>query len=131
MATDETLLRKLDALQELLAMMEDRDKIQRRQNMYGFYIDNRMWAEGIYENDYVKEDSAWKIERLWWVPTFYTQMDGFDKAVFQAGPECTDFPPDAQSQPQEPALGRSFPSFHYRHPFTGEDVPAPIANQQG
>jgi hypothetical protein len=218
MASNETLLRKIDALQERLALMEDRDAIQRLQNIYGFYIDNRMWAEmaelfvetgasmeigrrgnyigkdrihrflldvlgggrwgllkdeiinhiqmqmvltvaedrqsakarcraivqgnsppgsgkmlwaeGIYENEYVKEDGAWKIKRLWWVPTFYTQMDGFDTAVFQTGPESAAFPPDARSQPQEPALGRSFPPFHYRHPFTGCEVPIPLAAEQ-
>jgi SnoaL-like domain len=215
MANDETLLRKIEDLQERLALMEDRDEIQRLQNMYGFYIDNRMWAEmaalfaedgasmeigrrgnyvgkdrihrflhdvlgagrwgllkdeiinhiqmqmvltvaddrqsakarcraivqgnsppgsgkmlwaeGVYENEYVTEDGAWKIKRLWWVPTFYTQMEGFDTAVFQTGPESTEFPPDVPSQPQEPGLGRSFLPFHYRHPFTGSEVPVPVA----
>jgi len=68
MADNEELLRRVDALQERLSLMEDRDAIQRLQNMYGFYIDNRMWAEmaGLFaENDYVKEDGAWKIKRLW------------------------------------------------------------------
>jgi SnoaL-like domain len=218
MASNEALLRKIDALQERLALMEDRDTIQRLQNIYGFYIDNRMWAEmaelfvetgasmeigrrgnyigkdrihrflldvlgggrwgllkdefinhiqmqmvltvaddrqsakarcraivqgnsppgsgkmlwaeGIYENEYVKEDGAWKIKRLWWVPTFYTQMDGFDTAVFQTGPESAAFPPDARSQPQEPELGRSFPPFHYRHPFTDREMPLPLAEEQ-
>ena len=45
MADNEDLLRRVDALQERLSLMEDRDAIQRLQNMYGFYIDNRMWTE--------------------------------------------------------------------------------------
>jgi SnoaL-like domain len=97
---------------ERLALMEDRDAIQRLQNMYGFYIDNRMWGE------MAELPSARCAGR--WVPTFYTQMEDFDKAVFQTGPESTDFPPDAPSQPQEPALGRSFPPFH-------SGIPSPIS----
>ena len=86
-----------------------------------------MWAEGVYENEYVKEDGAWKIERLWWVPTFYFNVPGFDSAVFQTGPESQTFPPDRPSAPQDAALGRSFPPFHYRHPLTGREVPSPSA----
>lgn len=219
MADENMLVRRVAELEERLALMEDRDAIQRLQNMYGFYIDNRMWpelaelfaedgasieigrrgnyigkeriyrfledvlgggrwgllkdeiinhiqlqmvltladdrqsakarcraivqgnsppgsgkmlwSEGLYENEYVKEDGAWKIKRLWWVPTFYTLMDGFDQAVFQTAPESADFPPDEPSQPQDEALGRAFPPFHYRHPFTGLEVPSPSAKQKG
>jgi hypothetical protein len=219
MADEFALLRRIDALEERLALMEDRDEIQRLQNMYGYYIDNRLWreladlfadegasmeigqrgdyigkerihrflvdvlgggrtgllqheiinhiqlqmvltvaddgqsakarcraivqgnsppgsgkmlwAEGIYENEYIKEDGAWKIRRLWWVPTFYTLMDGFDKAVFQSAPASTEYPPDGPSFPSDDALGRSFPPFHYRHPFTGREVSSPSARQEG
>jgi SnoaL-like domain len=93
-------------------------------------IERVAWAEGTYENEYVKEDGAWKIKRLWWVPTFYTQIDGFDTAVFQTGPESTAFLPDAPSKAQELAPGRSFPLFHDRHPFTGRDVPITMSAEQ-
>jgi hypothetical protein len=217
-ADQDALSRRIAELEERLSMMEDRDAIQRLQNIYGFYIDNRMWreladlfaengasieigrrgnyigkeriyhflrdvlgggrwgllkneiinhiqlqmvlsvaddrqsakgrcraivqgnsppgtgkmlwAEGLYENQYVKEGGAWKIGRLWWVPTFYTLMDGFDQAVFQSAPESADFPPDAPSAPSDEALGRSFPPFHYDHPFSGRAVPAPSAKQE-
>lgn len=219
MSDTKALLRKMGELEDRLALVEDREAIQRLQNVYGYYIDNRMWpeladlfcdedasieigrrgryigkerihrflldvlgggrwgllkdeiinhiqlqmvltladdrqsakarcraivqgnsppgsgkmlwAEGLYENEYVKESGAWKIRRLWWVPTFYTLMDGFDQAVFQTAPESGAFPPDAPSRPQEPALGRSFPPFHYRHPITGRDVALPLAGQAG
>ncbi|HSI56156.1 MAG TPA: nuclear transport factor 2 family protein [Ideonella sp.] len=86
---------------------------------------NMLWAEGVYENEYVKEAGRWKIRRIWWVPTFYVEIPGFDNAVFQSGPASESFPPDQASAPQDEALGRSFVPFHYRHPFTGASVPSP------
>jgi hypothetical protein len=218
MADEFALHRRIGELEERLALMEDRDAIQRLQNIYGYYIDNRMWreladlfadenpsieigqrgnyigkdriyhflrdvlgggrwgllkheiinhiqlqmvltvaedrqsakarcraivqgnsppgsgkmlwAEGVYENEYAKEGGAWKIKRLWWVPTFYTLMDGFDKAVFQTAPASTEFPPDKPSFLSDEALGRSFPPFHYSHPFTGREVPSPSVKQE-
>jgi hypothetical protein len=87
--------------------------------------DKLLWAEGIYENEYVKEDGRWKIRHLGWVPTFYAEMPGFDSAVFQSGPPSEAFPPDQPSAPADAALGRSFLPFHYRHPFTGATVRSP------
>lgn len=40
---DNVLVDKIQILERRLARMEDRDSIQRLQNMYGYYIDNRMW----------------------------------------------------------------------------------------
>lgn len=88
-----------------------------------------LMAEGLYENTYVKEGGVWKIQRLWWIPTYYFMVDGFDKAVFDSGPEDADFPPDTPSAPIDEALGRRFPPFHYHHPFTGETAPAPSARK--
>jgi hypothetical protein len=213
MTTIEELQRRLQTLEARLARSEDRQEIERLQYMYGFYIDNRLWAEmadlfcahepsieigrrgryvgkarvlrflvevlgggrsgllknevinhlqlqpvitlaedgrsarmrsravvqgnsppgsskmlwaeGIYENEYVKEDGHWKIKHLGWVPTFYVEMPGFDSAVFQSGPASDAFPPDQSSAPVDEALGRSFLPFHYRHPFTGAQVSSP------
>lgn len=88
-------------------------------------------AEGLYENTYVKEDDVWKIQRIWWVPTYYFQVAGFDGAVFDSGPESTDFPPDRPSPPRDEALGRRFPPFHYSHPFTGAATPSPSTRKEG
>ncbi len=89
--------------------------------------DKMLWAEGVYENEYVKEGGHWKIKHLGWVPTFYVELPGFDRAVFQSAPPSEAFPPDQASAPQDEALGRSFLPFHYRHPFTGASVPAPTS----
>jgi hypothetical protein len=89
-----------------------------------------LWAEGLYENDYVKEGGAWKIKRIWWVPNFYFQVPGFDSAVYQTGPVSEEFPPDRPSVPGDAALGRGFPPFHYPHPVTGEALPTSPASKR-
>ncbi len=84
-----------------------------------------LFAEGLYENTYVKQADGWRIQRLWWVPTYYFQIAGFDHAVFDSGPESADYPPDRPSVAKDEALGRRFPGFHYAHPVTGEEVGGP------
>lgn len=91
--------------------------------------DTMLWAEGVYENEYVKEGGHWKIRHLGWVPTFYVELPGFDGAVFQSAPPSEAFPPDRASAPPDDVLGRSFLPFHYRHPFTGAWVPSPTGGR--
>jgi hypothetical protein len=86
-------------------------------------------AEGVYENVYVREDDVWKIKRLWWVPTYYFEVAGFDAAVFDSGPPSADFPPDDPSFPRDNVLGRRFAPFHYDHPMTGATVPSPSSRE--
>lgn len=85
-----------------------------------------LWAEGVYENTYVKEDvngqGVWKIARLCWVPTFYVQHPGYESVAFASGPPSETVPPQQPSMPPIDALGRAFIPFHYRHPITGEEV---------
>ncbi len=218
MAQTQTLEARIQQLEHALGLVQDQQEIERLQNQYGFYLDNRMWteaadlfcdeapsieigqrgnyvgkirvtrflrevlgggrwgllrdeiinhiqlqmvitvdpgrttarmrsralvqgnsppgsgkmllAEGLYENEYVKVDGRWRIKRLWWVPTYYFQVAGFDAAVFDSGPPSTEFPPDAPSGPRNEALGRRFPPFHYAHPFTGARTPAPSSQQE-
>lgn len=84
-----------------------------------------LFAEGLYENTYVKQAGEWRIQRLWWVPTYYFQIAGFDHAVFDSGPPSAQFPPDRPSVPVDEALGRRFPGFHYAHPVTGQQTGGP------
>lgn len=89
-----------------------------------------MLAEGLYENAYVKEDGRWKIKSIWWVPTYYFEVAGFEHAAFDSGPESEEFPPDRPSAPRDEALGRRFPPFHYVHPFTGALTPSPSFDKE-
>ena len=81
-----------------------------------------LWAEGVYENTYVKENGVWKISLLWWVPTFYVSHPGYESVSFASGPPSDTMPPHAPSVAPIEALGRAFVPFHYRHPITGEEV---------
>ena len=68
---------------------------------------------------YVRVQGTWLIQRLWWVPTFYFNVPGFDQAVFESGPVSDAMPPDGAARAKDEALGRIFPPFHYPHPVTG------------
>jgi hypothetical protein len=81
---------------------------------------------GIYENDYVKEDGKWKIQRIKWSLIFNAPP-----AVGWVKPERIaalnpsdppDFPepdvPPTGFEPQYPS-GYVFP-FHFKHPVTGK-----------
>ena len=214
MPNEKALTGRIDALEDRLARLEDEREIARVQNIYGFYLDNRMWreiadlftedgeieigrrggyrgrarvhrfleevlgqgrwglareeiinhiqlqmvitvsadrrtakmrsraliqgnsppgqsrmllAEGLYENDYVRLDGRWMIQHLWWAPTFYFTVPGFETAVFESGPVSEAFAPDTPPRDKHPQLGRDFPPFHYVHPFTGEPAPIPAS----
>ncbi len=86
-----------------------------------------MQAEGLYENEYVRQDGVWRISRLWWVPTFYFNVPGFDTAVFESGPVSESFPPDTPPRGKDERLGRDFPPFHYAHAMTGRPVRIPAS----
>lgn len=214
MADAAALEQRIEDLERRLAVVEDEREIERIQNMYGFYLDNRMWreiadlfdedgeieigrrggyrgrervhrfleevlgqgrwgldrqeiinhiqlqmvitvapdrrtarmrsraliqgnsppgqsammqAEGLYENEYVRRGGAWRIARLWWAPTFYFNVPGFETAVFESGPASEAFPPDTPPREKNEHLGRDFPPFHYAHPLTGEPARLPIS----
>lgn len=215
MARSQALIDRIDKLEHRLARLEDEREVARLQNIYGYYLDNRMWgeiaalfaedgeieigrrggyrgrervhrfleqvlgqgrwgllreevinhiqlqmvitvaadrhsakmrsraliqgnlppgqarmllAEGLYENDYVRTDGRWLIQRLWWVPTFYFTVPGFETAVFESAAPSADFAPDTRPREPLPALGRDFPPFHYAHPFTAQTAPTPASS---
>jgi len=85
-----------------------------------------LYAEGIYENTYVKEDGIWKIAVLFWVPTYYVSHK-FEYMWFSSSPASAEFPPQREPTPPMDALGRQFMPFHYQHPITGASVTPIVA----
>lgn len=83
-------------------------------------------ADGIYENEYVREGGQWKILGITVTMTFYTALER-DKVWFPSAPPSTEMPPDAPSQPVVEALGRQFNAFHFSHPVLGYPLATPAS----
>lgn len=83
------------------------------------------WGDGIYENEYVKEDGVWKISKLHYFPNFVAPYKG-GWAVLkpvtgdwksQVGKELpADLPPTVVYKPFPDVF---VPPFHYKNPVTG------------
>jgi hypothetical protein len=83
-------------------------------------------ADGIYENEYVREGGKWKILGIRVAMTFYAAVQR-ERVWFPTAPPSTLLPPDAPSQPVVPELGRQFNAWHFRHPVTGHELAIPAS----
>ena len=72
-----------------------------------------IWAEGVYENSFVKQDGVWKIQHMYWSPTFYATVTGIESIKFSGVPASETFPPDEPARPADPIVGRTLVSYHY------------------
>jgi hypothetical protein len=81
------------------------------------------WLNGVYENEYVKEDGKWKIKKLHFFLTFRTPFeDGWLKVpvVGQHGPDKA-IPPDAPPTFYSPYPAEDYRvPVHFKHPVTGK-----------
>jgi hypothetical protein len=80
------------------------------------------WINGIYENEYVKEDGKWKIKHLHFNLTFRTPYEaGWLKVpvVGQNGPDPAVLP-DAPSTSYAPYPSGYHVPVHFKHPVTGK-----------
>ena len=83
------------------------------------------WGEGIYENEYVKQNGIWKISKLHWYAEFIAPYEGGwlkvkDDAVsnYSLGKGVTpDRPPSADFKTYPDV---TIVPFHYPNPVTGE-----------
>jgi len=85
-----------------------------------------LFADGIYENTYVRENGRWKIQGLTVTMTYYAALQR-ERISFPTAPPSTDLPPDKPSPPIDAALGRQFNPWHFKHPITGRDLPIPAS----
>ncbi|MGX7896060.1 nuclear transport factor 2 family protein [Tsuneonella sp. HG222] len=88
---------------------------------------NFLFADGIYENDYVKEGGRWKIQGIRVTMTFYAALERA-KIWFPTAPPSENLPPDQASVPRIEALGRQFNEFRWPHPITGLPLPIPVSD---
>jgi SnoaL-like domain len=85
---------------------------------------NGIWGVGIYENEYVKEGGVWKLARLHFYPTAFTDYDrGWARSLLpMKGPSAL-FPPDRPPTIVYRTMpGNYIPPFSFRHPVTGEPL---------
>lgn len=85
-----------------------------------------LFADGIYENDYVKEDGRWKIQGIRVTMTFYAALERA-RIWFPTAPPSEQLPPDRPSEPIVEALGRQFNDFRFTHPITGAPLAIPVS----
>jgi hypothetical protein len=89
------------------------------------------WEEGIFENDYVKQNAVWKIHSVHYYPRVITDYElGWAKDAKPAAKSSIAFPPDrAPTEAYEIYPKMYYPRFHYPNPVTGLPVqyPAGIA----
>jgi SnoaL-like domain len=89
---------------------------------------NGIWGVGIYENEYVNEAGVWKISRLHFYPTAFTDYDrGWARSLLpMQGPSAL-FPPDRRPTVVYRTMpGNYIPPFSFKHPVTGaplQDLP--------
>jgi len=76
------------------------------------------WADGVYENDYVKEGGVWKIKRLRYCQTMRTDYDkGWAKDAEPAAGVDPRFKPDRPSTGGCKAYPEvEGPAFHFKNP---------------
>jgi len=85
---------------------------------------NGIWGLGVYENAYVKEGGVWKIARLHFYVTGYTDYDkGWMKSLIPMEGQSALFPPDKPPTEVYRALpGAYVPPFGFPHPVTGKPL---------
>jgi hypothetical protein len=89
---------------------------------FGMLHRSAQWAEGTYENEYVKEDGVWKIKKLHYYMTYYVDYyKGWDQGGNPAPGPIAGFPPDqAITVPYKLYPDVFIPPYHYKNPVTGK-----------
>jgi hypothetical protein len=90
----------------------------------GVHGQDGRWQEGPYENEYVKENGAWKIAKLHWYVTMTGSYDqGWHKQPYPIAGVLKELPPDRPpSQVYQSFPSFFLPPFHFLHPVTGKPV---------
>jgi hypothetical protein len=85
------------------------------------------WEEGIFENEFVKQNGAWKIHSVHYYPRVITDYEiGWAKAAKPAAGPNIAFPPDRPSTETYGAYPKMYyPRLHYANPVTRAPVQYP------
>lgn len=100
-------------------------------SIMGNYEQVGMFMGGVYENDFVKEDGIWKIQKDQVFNTYFTAYDvGWKNLAQRPPPGISDTnPPDLPpSVPFEMYPKAFLPPYHYDNPVTGQPAVVPSAD---
>jgi len=93
------------------------------------------WGDGVYENDYVKQNGVWKIARLHFYVDGVTDYDlGWTKSAIPLAGQSAAIPPDKPpTEVYRGYPGAYIPPYHYPHPVTGQplNIPQPADSVLG
>ena len=80
------------------------------------------WGEATYENEYVKQDAVWKIQKLHSYITFYVDFDkGWNKGAVPMPKQIPGLQPDEPPSVEYKSFPDVFvPPYHYKNPVTGK-----------
>jgi hypothetical protein len=86
-----------------------------------------MWGDGVYVNEYVKENGVWKIAKDHIFTGFFATYDkGWQSGAGSAPRESDKIPPDRPpSVLYDTYPGEYVPPFDYPHPVTGQEIAIP------
>jgi hypothetical protein len=89
---------------------------------FGLLHKSAQWAEGTYENEYVKEDGVWKISKLHYYMTYYVDYyKGWDQGGNPPPGPIAGMPPDQPTTVPYKLYPDVFvPPYHYKNPVTGK-----------
>jgi len=82
------------------------------------------WMDGVYENEYIKEDGVWKFLKFYWYMFFHAPytlswVDPDKRVDIQMEPDFSTLSPDGPSDDTFYPSGFQAP-FHYPNPVTGK-----------
>jgi hypothetical protein len=82
------------------------------------------WMDGVYENEYIKEDGKWKILKFRWcmffhAPYLLSWVKPEKRVDIQIEPDFSAVRADAPSEDTFYPSGFQTP-FHYKNPVTGK-----------
>lgn len=113
-------------LQPVIHVAEDGLSAQSRWRSFiqvGHLGEEARWGEATYNNEYVKEDGVWKINKLHSFITFYVEYEqGWNQGGVTLPSTLEELPPDGEQSLRYGAFPEIFvPPYHYANPVSGRN----------